>query len=529
MHPLVSAATMSAMDRSTMEDFGLPGRILMETAGREAARIFASLWPVEKNRILILCGSGNNGGDGWVAARYLLGWGADTQVILAGNPERLSPESRINRELYEKAGGETRILESPGDLSGLAPYIDKAAFFVDALFGIGLDREVQGLWADLIRKVNASPAPVFSLDIPSGIAADTGVILGEAIRAEHTVTFGLAKPGLFLEPGRSMRGQLHVVDIGIPAQVRRKFPLTLGLPTKSWASDCLPVRRPDSHKGHFGHILLAAGIPTARGAAVLAAMGALRAGAGLLTLAVPETSLPLPGIPPEAMVLTLPGDGQGFSEHAALALEKALPGKTLLAAGPGMGTGEASARILRLFLKTDLPLVLDADALTLLSLHPDLMASLDTRPASTVLTPHPGEMARLSGIPVSRIQQDRITIARNFSMLHHCHLLLKGAGTLAAEPGGFVRILTQGNPGMATGGSGDVLCGILAAFMAQGIPVDQASPLAAFVHGMAADLLASTRGPQGFFPSEVAAEIPAVLARLQKKYPSPPHRSQAFS
>lgn len=516
MYPLISSSDMAALDRSTMEDFGLPGRILMETAGRESARILASLYPpVSGKRILVLCGTGNNGGDGWVAARYLLGWDADVRVLLVGDPEKCSPDNRINQELYERAGGRTLPAQDLSRLEEHRQVLHHARIVVDALFGIGLDREVGGIHAALIQQVNERGVPVISLDIPSGIHGDTGRPLGRAIAAAHTVTFGLAKPGLFLEPGRSLRGTLHVVDIGIPAVIRQGFPASLGLATASWAREQLLPRPRGSHKGHFGHILLVAGAPASRGAAVLASMGALRAGAGLLTLAVPETSLPLPALPPEVMVHPLAGNAQGFSQGAALDLESRIPGKTLIAAGPGMGTGEEAARILSRLLASDLPLVLDADALTLLALHPGLMEALRRRAAPTVLTPHPGEMARLSGLNVPEIQKDRVAAARNFSTKNRCHLLLKGAGTLAARPDGFSVLSTSGNPGMATGGSGDVLCGILAAFMAQGIPVENAAALAAFVHGRAADLMHSRKGPWGYLPSEVAAAIPAALALLQ--------------
>lgn len=505
---------MAAMDKDTMENFGLPGRILMETAGRESARIISDNFPLRKKSVLVLCGTGNNGGDGWVAARYLLGWGWDIHVLLAGPPEKLSPESRINKTLYEKAGGRVFMAEDAAALKGPEQALFRADLFVDALFGIGLDRPVQGFYAGLMERVKESGGAVVSLDIPSGIHADTGAIQGKALKASHTITFGFAKPGLLLEPGRSHSGKIHVVDIGIPEVISQKYPPRVEQVTKKWAAAQLPKRSAASHKGHFGHLLLVAGAPATRGAAVLAATGALRSGCGLISLAVPETSLPLPGILPEIMVQGLKGDGKGFSSQATENLLPLLAGKSLAAAGPGMGTGKTAAAMLRILLESPLPLVLDADALNLLAQHGDLMDLLSCKKEACVLTPHPGEMARLCGMSVQAVQEDRIRAARDFAMEKDCHLLLKGAATITATPQGLCRIITEGNPGMATGGSGDVLCGIIAGLMAQGKPADTAAPLGAFLHGMAADHLAEKQGPQGYLPSEVAAVLPEIFKSI---------------
>ncbi|TYT76180.1 NAD(P)H-hydrate dehydratase [Desulfobotulus mexicanus] len=511
MKRLVSAAIMAAMDKDTIEIFGLPGRILMETAGRESGRIIFENFPLRKMSVLVLCGTGNNGGDGWVAARYLLGWNTDIHVLLAGSAEKLSPESRINKSLYEKAGGRVFMAEDEAALKNLEQKLFKADLFVDALFGIGLDRPVQGFYAKLMETVTESGIPVVSLDIPSGIHADTGAIQGMALKASHTITFGFAKPGLLLEPGRSHSGTIHVVDIGIPGIISQKYPCSLEQVTEKWAAAQLPERSAASHKGHFGHILLVGGAPATRGAAVLAATAALRSGCGLISLAVPESSLPLPGMLPEIMVQGLNGNAKGFCKKAAESLIPMLEGKSLAAAGPGMGTGKTAAAILRILLESSLPLVLDADALNLLALHGELMDLLSRKKEACVLTPHPGEMARLCGMSVQAVQEDRISAASNFALEKGCHLLLKGASTVAATPDGICRIITKGNPGMATGGSGDVLCGILAGLMAQGKAADTAAPLAAFLHGMAADHLAEKQGPQGYLPSEVAAVLPEIF------------------
>lgn len=526
MQRLVPAKTMAAMDKKTIEDFGLKSLILMETAGRDAACIIWNHYSrelfYEKKKLLVLCGSGNNGGDGWVAARYLLHWGARVAVLLCGDEKKLSPDSLVNRDLYEKAGGSVSRIKGKRIQPNFSE-INHADLFVDALFGVGLDREITGKHAELIRLVNSLGKPLISLDLPSGVHADTGRILGEAFRAAHTVTFGLAKPGLFLDPGRSVTGKLHLVDIGIPTIVSDSFQKDLFLVTESWAKSRIVRRNPGSHKGNFGHLLLVAGAPATRGAAVLAAMGALRAGCGRLTLAVPETSLPLPGLPPEVMVSALPGNTEGFSDDALPRIEKLLTGKTLVTAGPGMGLNAVSDQILDLLLASDLPLVLDADALTLLSRKKNLTTLLLGRRAQTILTPHPGEMARLCKKSTKDIVEDRIFAAGDFSKKTGTHLLLKDSTGISASPDGICRINATGNAGMATGGSGDVLCGILASLLCQGYGAQTAVALAAFVHGMAADLLAAKKGPWGYLPSEVADHLPEIFERLLLETEPPLH------
>lgn len=523
MQRLVPAKTMSEMDRKTIEDFGLKSLILMETAGRETAlhirRLYEKELFYEKKRVLVLCGTGNNGGDGWVIARHLLNWGIGVSVLFLGKEDKLSQDSLVNRTLYEKAGGEVFLLKER-TFHPLLSMIRHAGLFVDALFGLGLDREITGTLAELIQLVNDLGKPLVSVDLPSGIHADTGQILGKAFRADHTLTFGFAKPGLFLEPGRSLRGKLHIVDIGIPTIVSDSFPKEIFLSTESWARSAIKKRNPDSHKGNFGHLLLIAGAPATRGAAVLAAIGALRAGCGRLTLAVPEKSLPLPKLPGEIMVSSLPGNAEGFSDEALPQIEKLAYGKTLVAAGPGMGLNEVSAKILDLLLGTKLPLVLDADALTLLSEKKSLSKLLSERKEKTILTPHPGEMARLCGKSTKEIAEDAISIAKDFSIKTKSFLLLKGSASISTCPKGICRINSTGNSGMATGGSGDVLCGILASLVAQGFSAERALPLAAFIHGMAADHLYAEKGPWGYLPSEVADCLPKIFAKLLSDAPS---------
>lgn len=514
---LVTAAQMQAMDRATMTDFGLPGIVLMENAGRTAANVTRNEMPVAGLRIGILAGPGNNGGDGFVMGRYFLAAGATPTVFFAAQSEKLTEDAAFHRHLFIKAGGAVVTVAGNEAVARNKTRLRHQHLFIDALFGTGLNTPVQGHFAALIRIVNQTSLPVVSVDIPSGVHGDTGRILGTAIRATHTVTFGFAKPGHFLHPGRDHTGNLHAVDIGIPSVIKDAFAEKTWLLTPDWARYHLPERGSDTHKGSFGHVLIIGGAPGMTGAALLAARGAHRAGAGRITLCLPDTALSqAQGRLAETMTATLPGDAAGFTAKAAAALSSVLKEKTVVAAGPGMGRSRQSSAVLAELLTTDLPLVLDADALNLMADDPLLLDRLKNRKAETILTPHPGEMARLTRISTANIQQDRIQSARSFANAFQVHLVLKGAATVIAHPDGSAAINPTGNPAMATGGSGDVLAGIIAALLGQGCPAGIAAGTGTFLHGAAADLLCENQEP-GILPSEVADALPRAVTRLRTK------------
>ncbi|MCX8073418.1 MAG: NAD(P)H-hydrate dehydratase [Candidatus Binatia bacterium] len=508
---LVSAAQMRMLDRVTIEEFGVPSFALMERAARGAVKVFHRHFPAEsRKRVLIVAGKGNNGGDGMVCARLLAEQGISVSVALLADPGDLKGDAaRAYRELVGTAISVVPNI-NPRELAALLS--DATAVF-DGLLGTGLNSPVSGALAEAIDLLNGSGKPILALDTPSGLDSDRGIPLGRAVCANVTATFGLPKVGLVVYPGRAFVGRLEVVDIGIPeAAVTRAEP-------RYWQLEAVDVARrlihrpPTAHKGTCGHVLVVGGAIGRTGAAKMAAEGALRAGAGLVTLAGPASlQLTLSSHLPEMMTLPLPDRG-GQLRFDETALRKALEGKTAVVLGPGMGVSEDGRNFVSFILeKTDVPAVCDADALTCLA---ELWARGHTRRTNLVLTPHPGEFARLTGIVVPEVQQNRPLLAREFAVRHGCVLVLKGASTVIAEENGTVWVNPTGNPGMASGGMGDVLAGLLGGFLAQGLRAVDAALVAVYIHGAAADSLAQSYGETGYVATEVAREVPRQLHALR--------------
>ena len=402
---------------------------------------------------------------------------------------------------------------SAGDIAKLASTLKDAALLVDAVFGTGLNAPVQGLHADLLHLMNASGVPIFAVDIPSGLDADRGTPLGVAIQAEATATFGFAKIGQVIYPGIAHVGALAVVDIGIaPGAVAEVAPRTRLLDAGEVAP-LVPVRAPETHKGTCGHVLIFAGSRGHTGAARLAAHAACRAGAGLTTLAGPASlnAILASGVPESMTALLADADGlMRFDEAWVRAL---LEGKTAVIVGPGLGTHDDAQQLVRFLLsEVALPMVVDADALTCIARDRALLAKAR---AQAILTPHPGEMARLLGGDTAAVQSDRVNTARAFAAEHQCVLVLKGARSVIAAPDDSVWINPTGNPGMASGGMGDALSGILGALLAQGLSPAEAAGLGVYVHGEVADHVAATRGEIGLLASDVIEGVSAGLARLR--------------
>lgn len=503
---LAKAAEMRALDERAIHEYGMPGVVLMENAGRatvEAIRRWRG--ELSDQKVVIVAGPGNNGGDGLVIARHLQQAGCRVVIVTLVPPTKWRGDAAINWRIVQKLP--VHIVEVsheemvPTDLSGFF----QADFLVDAIFGTGLARQVEGHYRTVIDLMNQSGLPIAAVDIPSGLDSDCGRPLGICVRAELTVTFALAKPGQVVQPGAEYVGHLEVVDIGMPREIVEEAGLKSELLRLSEVARLLPPRPAASHKGTFGHLMLLGGSQGKTGAALLAALGALRTGVGLVSLGVPQQLNPiLEASLLEAMTIPLASDYfLGGDDYAAIA--QALPGKDALVLGPGLGTdSETADLVLRLYLEACLPMVVDADALTVLG------QSLPggSRSAPRVLTPHPGEMARLTGLTIQEIQADRLAVATTYAKEKGVVLLLKGAATVIAGPDGRVAINSTGNPGMATGGMGDVLAGVIGALLAQGLAVWEAACLGAFVHGLAADRLARSRGRGGFLASEVAAQLP---------------------
>ena len=512
---LVTAEEMREMDRRTMEEFGIPGRVLMENAGRGATDILCShVKDITRKKVAIVCGKGNNGGDGFVIARCLAERGVYVVVFLLAPARELKGDAKANLDLVQKMGlplfeitDQDIFLEQRNAMRGYDVW-------VDAILGTGISTPVKGLYGDVIEFINQANAFVFAVDIASGLFADTGQC-GMCIKADATATFGFSKVGQAVMPGFRLTGRLHVVDIGIPKSIARAVGARHRLVSPELVGPAL-IRPEHIHKGDLGHLLVVAGSPGKTGAAAMASMSAMRAGTGLVTLAAPQSLCSiLEGHVIEAMTAPLAEtqDG-GVAESARDAIQKLLPGKSALAIGPGLGTNEETGKLVQaLILESPVPIVADADALNLIAHNTTI---LKRAPSPIILTPHPGEMARLTGLSTREVQNDRMGIARKFAQKHNVHLVLKGAKTVVAHPDGLVCINPTGNPGMASGGMGDVLTGLIAGFLAQGLGPERSARLGVFVHGAAADLLAGNVASVGYLATDVMNTIPRALAGVWK-------------
>jgi hydroxyethylthiazole kinase-like uncharacterized protein yjeF len=498
--PLLSRAAVRDLDCDAVDRLGVPSLLLMENAGRGAFEALRELAGDRLERVLIVGGTGQNGGDGWVVARHLVAAGFSPSIVLVGDSARIAGDALVNWLALERLGI-ARVAPTgldSRDLSPLSDALGRASVIVDALFGTGLDRPLSGLHADVVERINACPASVLALDLPSGVDAETGAVLGAAVRADWTVTFAAHKRGLDQYPGHGLAGAVRCVSIGVPgptqAPAGRIEPGDFGALLRS--------RRSDAHKGQAGHVLLIAGAPGHTGAAVLAGLGALRCGAGLCTIAPrgdARTSIEAKTI--ELMTAALPSQAQAVLELAA--------DKQAVVIGPGLGL-DAEARALASELAHSLPLpaVLDADALTAIGpQHATLRGARGPR----VLTPHPGEAGRLLGISSARVQADRYAAAEQIARQSGCVTVLKGARSIVADPSGRMRVCPTGTPAMAVGGTGDVLAGAIGALLGQQLPAFDAAVAGVYLHGLAGELAAI--GDRGLLASELAAALPKAIAQ----------------
>lgn len=517
--PLVTAAEMQALDRATIDVAGIPGEVLMESAGRALATAVMSLAGRSARpqaSIRVVCGAGNNGGDGFVLARHLHQEGVGVEVVLVGDPERLAGDASRNWSRLPATGVARRVVDpTDGDFDWAARF-DASSVAVDALFGTGLVRPLGGGYARVVEALNAARArglKVVAVDVPSGIGSDTGVVLGVAVEADRTVTISLPKIGLALEPGAAHAGEITVARVGIadPDPARRP---RAELWTRRGAAAHFPPRPRAGHKGSFGHVLVIAGSTGKLGAGALSSRAASRAGAGLVTLAHPiGIEAELAALPAEVMSAPIAATAEG---HLALAGQKAVEElaaqRDAVALGPGIGTGsEAFELARRLVAGLDRPLVLDADGLNALVGQLDVLRE---RRAPTILTPHPGEAARLLDSTASRLNADRLGAARELAERTGAVAVLKGARTVVADPGGRAMVVPTGGPQLATGGTGDVLTGIVAALAASGLEPFEAAGLAAWWHGATADRLPAARVGFGLLASELADALPSVAGEL---------------
>lgn len=512
---LVTGDEMRKMDHETITSFGLPGRILMENAGRGSSEILIQRFPdIKARRVAIIAGRGNNGGDGFVIARYLAQKAIPVKVYLLSGKDTIRGDAAANLHLLSKMNVPVTEILNERDLGTYQTEMAHQELWIDAILGTGLKSEVKGFYRKCIEYLNGSGKPVLAVDMPSGLNADTGQPCGICIQAHTTVTFAFPKCGHYLYPGAGYTGHLEVIDIGIPSHIVSKTAPTQQLLTTDIIRDNWIYRAPDIHKGTAGHLLIIAGSPGKTGAAAMTAIAAMRIGSGLVTLGIPKSLNPiLESQILEAMTDPLPETQYGQLDESSFdRIMALLADKKCLAIGPGIGMAGGTKKLLcRIIQQSICPVVIDADGLNHLAEEKKLFKALKV---PVVLTPHPGEMARLTGRSVKDIQLDRIGCARSFAKAYQVHIVLKGAGTVIAHPDGHVYVNPTGNSGMASGGMGDVLTGLIAGLITQGHTPEQATHIAVFLHGMAADDLAETNGPVGFLASEVMNRIPETLSKL---------------
>jgi hydroxyethylthiazole kinase-like uncharacterized protein yjeF len=513
---VVTAEQMRSIDRKTIEGYGMPGAVLMERAGLSVSRRIRELF--EKRKVVVLAGSGNNGGDGIVAARDLFNRGWNARIIVLAKEGKLSHDCLAQYRIAKKMGAPVafRTNVSSADLH--------SAVVVDAIFGTGLSKPLTSPLADVVRFLNDAALPVVSVDIPSGISSDNGQVMGEAVRADYTVTFGLPKVGHVIYPGAEYCGELFVENIGFPEELLTSDAIGLQTIEKAMALALVPERPAYSHKGDYGHALVVAGSKGKTGAALMTAKACLRAGAGMVTIGIPETlSGAFQSRVTEEMVLPLPDNG-GILAADALSPILDFLDKTadVLAIGPGLTAGPGIVKILKgLLTAAAVPMVLDADAINAISGNTDTLTKVKS---PVVLTPHPGEMARLLRTKSrgadetelrNSIERDRINTALSFARRTGTCLVLKGVPTIIADPEGKVFINTTGNPGMATAGAGDVLTGIIAGCVGQGMSPLDASVFGTYLHGLSGDIVSSKKGMHSLVAGDLIESLPEAFRELK--------------
>ncbi|MCW3490572.1 NAD(P)H-hydrate dehydratase [Dethiobacter alkaliphilus] len=507
---IVTAAQMQEIDRRAIEEYKIPGVVLMENAGLCLVEAINRLGCGP--RIVVVAGKGNNGGDGFVVARHLSPH-KNLTVWTTADTSEYRGDALINLNILHKLEIPCTNLRQDHALAALEAELAAADLVVDALLGTGVTREVDSFYADIIRLINKAPAPVLAVDIPSGISADTGQVLGEAVQADFTVTFALPKRGLLLFPGAGHAGRLEIADIGIPRPLLTGH--GLAMLTKEQVASAMPGRSANTHKGTFGSALLIAGSRGMSGAATLSARAALRGGCGLVYAATPQSVQPMVASQvAEAITLPLPENEGGRLHASALPLlRERWQSCRSLAVGPGLAEDEETLWLLATILaECPLPVVLDAGALNLLAKKPQLM---DGRKAPVILTPHPGEAARLLDTTVSQVESHRLQAARELCTAYRSTVVLKGAHTLVAtENEAFLNV--TGNSGMASAGSGDVLTGLLVSLLAQGMSTQKAACAAVYLHGLAADLAVENISKAALVAGDIIDHISLAYLQTEK-------------
>ena len=525
---VVTAEEMRQIDKQTIEEIGVPGILLMEAAATAVFRSIQRNFP-ECRDVGVIVGKGNNGGDGLALARQLSHAGYSVRIILVSKSEHFTGDALTNLQVVRRLGLSIVEIPSESELQTLSAEIVSCDLIVDAIFGTGLRGGLEGYIKDVIDCLNSANCPVVAIDLPSGLNADTGAVEGGCICADRTVTLGLPKRGTLLYPGAQRVGALEIADIGFPRSVVESQGICVNRTQPCQAAGWIPCRPNYSHKGTYGRVFVLAGSTGMTGAAVLASQAALRTGAGLVTLGIPKSLNPIVESKlSEVMTTPLPETTDGSLALSAKPqiLEFIERTTAVLAIGPGLSRHPETENLIQsLVHELNCPTVIDADGLNALASgktdrHPsgsnanNLLASL---PPLTVLTPHPGEMARLTGLSVADIEQDRIGVAQRFSLKHGVTIILKGVPTVIALDTGEVWINSTGNPGMAGGGMGDVLTGLIAGLVAQGLQVSEAGVLGVYLHGLAGDISAGSTGMHGLIAGDVLDAIPEAIERSRRR------------
>ncbi len=512
---VVTPEQMRKLDKIAMEQYGIPGVVLMENAGRRIAKEAVKLSGGGGKPMVLIAGKGNNGGDVMVAARHLFNRGCPVKVFALKELTHMKGDAGLNAAILIKMDIPVHVISSAADLASFHQALEGNPIVIDGMFGTGFRGGLTDTILSIVRAVNKSRCSVISVDIPSGVDGETGQIRSGCVMADVTVTFGFPKTGLLQYPGAKAVGHLIVADISIPRNIETGPGPGIVLLTEELVSKIIPRREPDAHKGSCGKVAIIGGSEGMSGAVVLCTLGSLKSGAGLVKAGLPGmVNYVLENCVTEAISVPL-GKGAclGLQEGAKDRLTEMLSWADAVAVGPGMGVKDSSMEFLEYLLtKAETPLVLDADALNCISHNIELLGKVT---APVIITPHPGEMSRLTGMETKEIQYDRLNVAKTFAEKWGVIIVLKGANSVIAHPSGDIYINTSGNPGMASGGMGDVLTGIIASFMAQGAAPVEAACAAVYTHGRAGDALAGERGTQGIMATDLADYIPGAIRDIK--------------
>ncbi len=515
---VVTSQEMQKLDELAIKTIGIPSIVLMENAGIKVVEVIEKEYsPLPGKSIYILCGPGNNGGDGMVVARHLSNRGVRVKVFLLAEKNRIKGDAATNLSIAERLGIGVKEVNSTQDLKLLHQELNHADIIVDALLGIGSTLPLRGLMREVVSLINRCSRHTIAVDLPTGLDADTGEVPGEAIKANFTVTFAYPKRGLYLYPGINYAGKIEVVDIGISSSLGEEK-IRCNLLISSDIQKDLFYRKPSSHKGNFGHLLVIAGSLGMTGAATLTALSALRVGAGLVTLGIPESLNPILEIKlTEVMTLPLPETPQKTLSSEAFGKIEEFSGRCrAMVLGPGISVEEETKKLVKMIMGgLDIPLVLDADGINNLV---DEISLLQKYRSPLIITPHPGEMSRLLETTVKEVQKDRIESTASLARETGAIAVLKGAGTIIADKEGNNWINSTGNPGMASGGTGDVLTGIIGGLLVQGFSPLLVAQMGVYLHGLAGDLAAQKRGETSLTAGDVLENLPEAIRRVKSEH-----------